>query len=114
MRWISLDAGWCSVSKIPVVEQGQSFRIGRIASSEVDREGSWTVIDIRGSNRDWRLVAAIGNLAYARVKVDVVEGSIERIFRNAHNPSDGCRKISHADRVVVDVKCEIFDPLVSM
>src|SRR5438270_10057378 len=79
----------------------------------MDRQRSWTVSNVGGGNRDWRLVATIGNLAYARVKIDVVEASINPIFRNTHDAFHGCRKISHGYRVIVRVKCEIFDPLVS-
>src|SRR2546423_9232884 len=113
MRRISLDARRCSISKIPAIQQRESFRIRRTAPSEMHRERSWTVIDIRGSDRSWRLISAIGNLADARVKIDVVEASVQRIFGKAHDAPRACRKIPNAYRIIVRVECEIFDPLVS-
>src|SRR6476469_8216139 len=79
----------------------------------MDRQRRWTVVNIGGSHRDGRLVAAIGNPVHARVKVDVVERPVERIFSKADDALRACRKISHAYWIIVRVKRDVLDPLVS-
>src|SRR6476660_9829468 len=76
----------------------------------MDRQRRRTVIHIRGSNRCWGQISAVGNFAQPTIKIDVVKAARNWMLGNANDAANARSEIAYADWIIVHIKSHVANP----